>query len=343
VEDDDLMSDDAVLAALSRHYRLSGQLTRIATEKDDSYRLSSPDGTYLVKVTAADETPEVVDLQISVMRFLEKVVPELPVQRVVPTLDGRHFVPLSSADGTPRSVRVLQFIDGVLLADVEPAPALLAVVGRAHARMTSALRSFTHPHQDRYVIWDLHAFSALRPLCREVLEPYQLPLADEIFDRFDREVTPRLPGLTRQQVHGDVSPFNVIISDDNPAELAGLIDFGDTLRSTVVFDLTVPLSNLLTTETAQPWDRAGAYLAGFLDEVSIPADEIGLLAATAPARLLLRVLLTARSAAGEPERRDYLLSHNREDWRNLEAAWAIPHTRIIRLLCSIAANPTGRS
>lgn len=333
---------DAVLAALSQHYQLTGRLTRIATEKDDSYRLSAPDGTYLVKVTAADETPEVVDLQISVMRFLERVVPDLPVQRVVATVDGQLFVPLSAEGGMPRSLRVLQFIDGALLADVEPTPTLLAIIGRAHARMTRALRPFSHPHQDRYVIWDLHAFSALRPLCRQLLEPYQLPLAEQIFDRFDRDVVPRLPELARQQVHGDVSPFNVIVCDGNPAELAGLIDFGDTLRSTVVFDLAVPLSNLLSAETVQPWDRAGAYLKGYLDELSIPADDIGLLAATAPARLLLRVLLTARSAAGEPERRDYLLSHNREDWRNLEAAWAVPQARITELLCSMAANQTGR-
>ena len=40
---------------LEQHYRLSGQLERLATEKDDTFRLTTGSGEHLVKVSPVEE------------------------------------------------------------------------------------------------------------------------------------------------------------------------------------------------------------------------------------------------------------------------------------------------
>jgi hydroxylysine kinase len=314
----------AVVDALASAYGLAGSLTTIATEKDDTYKLTTEHGCYLVKVAADDETAEDVDLQISAMQYLERTAPEQPVQRVVGALDGATFVPVMAPGGAgPRSLRVLKFVDGPLMAELTPTPELLECVGRAHARMTMALTGFSHPQQDRHVVWDLQAFSSMRPLADELFTRCDALLATAVFDRFDHDVLPLLDTLERQVVHGDVSPFNVVIESGPSAEVAGFIDFGDITRSAVIFDLSVPLANQLSADTADPWQRAYSYLTGFLAERKVSDRELALIAATAPARLLLRALLSALRGSGDPARHDYLLSHGHQDWRNLEAAWSV--------------------
>lgn len=67
-----------VNALLARHYRLSGHLERLATEKDDTFRLRTGTADHLVKVSPPDEAVAVVALQTAVMRHLETEAPHPP-------------------------------------------------------------------------------------------------------------------------------------------------------------------------------------------------------------------------------------------------------------------------
>lgn len=89
----------AVRSVLQSRYQLSGDLRPLATEKDDTFRLRTASGHHLVKVSSPDESQAVVGLQTAAMRFLEGAAPELPVQRVRLTVDGRDNVVWKPATG----------------------------------------------------------------------------------------------------------------------------------------------------------------------------------------------------------------------------------------------------
>jgi hydroxylysine kinase len=309
-----------ITTTLEQQYGMSGQLLRISTEKDDTFRLVTETGSVLVKVAAPDEGPDDIDLQVRAMRHLESYAPSIPVQRSVPSHDGSYYVSLEN--DARRSLRVLEFVEGRLLADVDATPALLADVGRVHGDMTVALTDFTHDRQKRSTPWDLHSLTALRSVVDDVETSARRSLATTVLDRFEEVVVPHLGTLERQVVHGDVSPFNVIIEREESSGVAGIIDFGDILNSAVIFDLSVPISNQLDAKAHHPWERTFPYLEGFLSRRPLASIELDLLSITAPARLLLRALLTVRRAGNDPERRDYLVTHGQHDWINLEAAWA---------------------
>lgn len=311
-----------VAGHLQRHYRLSGELQRIPTEKDDTFKLTADTATYLVKVAPADEDPAIVDLQSSVLRFLEQTAPDLPVARLIDSVDGSMQVEVPTSAGPVRLLRVMQWIEGSTLSHATPSLAQLEQVGGVLARLSLALREFSHPRQDRLVLWDLAHFHRLGELRGHLTDPEHQRLADAVYARYEAMVVPALPDLETQFVHNDFSPFNTVVDASAPEFVTGILDFGDSGRSALLFDLTVAVANQIDSRLADPWERARAVLAGYRRVRELPDEHIALLAATVPARLLLRAMVTAWRATQDPERHAYLLSHGGRDWLDIEALMA---------------------
>ena len=114
--------------------------------------------------------------------------------------------------------------------------------------------------------------------------------------------------------------------------MTGVIDFGDTMRSAVIFDPAVAMANLLGRTPDQPWREACAFFAGYERERPIEDRELPLLPVAALARLALRALVTNWRAEHVPERRDYLLSHAKDDWTNVELSVATPVADVVAQL-----------
>jgi Ser/Thr protein kinase RdoA (MazF antagonist) len=322
------LADSAVLELLDLFYGLTGTLVRIPTEKDETFRLRDGEEVYLVKLSAADEDPFIVQLQTACMEHLERTAPDLPVQRLVRSLAGDPQVLLPEPGGPfDRVLRVMRFMPGDLLANHDASAGQLQLVGSSLARLGLALQDFDHARADRLLLWDLKHFHRMRPLLDYVDEQHKRSLAEDIFDRFDQKVVPLLGSLTSQVVHGDFSPFNVLVDPERPDYVAGIIDFGDVVRTPVIFDLSVTMANLLGTDPSSPWKHALNVMDGFLSIRPMPDQELEALIISAQARLLLRALITQWRASQLPQRRDYLLSHSKSDWDRLAATAAAPAPR----------------
>ena len=323
------LADSAVLELLEESYGLNGVLVRIPTEKDETFRLRDGEETYLVKVSPPDEDPVIVQLQTACMEHLERTAPELPVQRLVRCLGGDPQVLIPAPVGPfDRVLRVMRFLPGDLLASHEASAAQLQLVGSSLARLGLALQDFDHPRADRMLLWDLKHFHRMRPLLEHVDEKQKRSLAEDIFDQFDEKVVPLLDTLTSQIVHGDFSPFNVLVNPRRPDYVSGIIDFGDVVRTPVIFDISVTMANLLGADPGSPWEHALHVMDGYQSIRPLPDRELEALIVSAQARLLLRALITQWRASQLPQRRDYLLSHSKPDWDRLASTAAAPAPKL---------------
>lgn len=308
---------------LQEHYRLTGRLGRLATEKDDTFRLGTDSGTYLVKVSPPDEAEAVVALQTAAMRYLETTASHLPVQRVKLTTGGDDHVTIRLKDGRTRVLRVFDFVEGQVLADADPDAERLAKAGEMLGLIDVALRPFTHPADRRGLAWDIQHFHQLTELVEHTPNPEHRQLARSIFRLFDENIVPRLRDLETQVIHGDFSPYNIVVDPESDHFVTGVIDFGDTVRSAVIFDPAVPMANLLGRTPDHPWRDACAFAAGYQRERPIQPSELPLLPVAALARLTLRALITNWRAERAPERREYLLGHAKDDWINIERSLTV--------------------
>ncbi|MBX7448696.1 phosphotransferase [Mycolicibacterium sp. 3033] len=329
-----------VAAELQRQYELAGRLTRIPTEKDDTFRLDTDLGRFLVKIAPATETAEIVNLQSAVMMHLEKSRPLIPAQRLIRGVRGQVESIVVDPDGRARIMRVMGFLDGVLLSSVTPSAIQFQKVGATLARLDSGLTNFRHPGESRSLIWDLKNFLHVRPLLELVNDRDDVTMASWIFDQFEAVVAPRLGTLPTQMIHGDFSPFNVVVDPAVDQFITGVIDFGDVVRSPVVFELAVAVANQIGSEDRRPWDSALEIVRGYRAVRPMPERDVALLAVAGPARLLLRALVFGWRAAVHPRSRDYGLSHSARDWTRLRCALSVPTLAVQELLTSTDATPS---
>ncbi len=317
------VSEHVVSSALEGEYGLSGQLTRINTEKDDTFRLDSGGQRLLVKVAPAAEDPEIVALQSAAMTHIESRAPHLPTQRIIRGIHDQGDTPLIDASGSERVMRVLSYIDGQLQHEVAATPEQLQRTGGMLAQLDEALADFRHPRESRLLLWDLKIFPEMRHLATYVADDSDRRLAYRVFDSFDKHVTGMLPALAEQAIHGDFSPHNVVVDPASPEFVTGVIDFGDVMRGPVLFELSVPVANQLGVDAADPWASALDVVRGYRRLRDLETDVVELLTWTGPARLLLRALIYNWRSQHDPHSREYAASHSAKDWQRLRAALAV--------------------
>ncbi len=127
--------------ALAEHWGIdAGELTRLETERDDTFRVAIDGGDLILKIAHPNDPPELIDLQSRAMEHAHAADPGIPLQQVVRTRDDALA---AEVDG--RTARVLTWLDGEPMLDSPQSPALLHEAGRMLGRLTRALSGLRAP------------------------------------------------------------------------------------------------------------------------------------------------------------------------------------------------------
>ena len=306
-------------SSLAEHWGLAGELVPVHGERDRNFRVESEGGRHLLKVHNPADTASVVDLQVSALRHLRSVAPDLPVPAAVPALDGRPWVELTGRDGRRSLAWVQTWLEGR-----HPDPAEMRTThfrewGRTSARLGRALRGFGHAGSGQPMLWDIKRLPTLRPWLSAV-PAARRPAIEVVLDRFDERVAPVLPRLRAQFVHNDLAPTNVLVGAD--LALTGITDFGDTTHTALVCDLAVAAADLVG-DLPGGFAMVPEVVAGYEDVTPLEQEERALVMDLVAARYAASVLITA--------------------WRTREHGWAPPvdEKAQAQLEAMLAAAPDG--
>jgi len=316
------VAEAEAVAVVGACFGLRGELTRLPGEADDNFLLAAAGGArYVVKFAHQLADPRFADLQVRALRHVEMADPGLPVPRVVPTTGGQLRAVVAQGPLRGRLVHVLSYLDGELLRSVPAGAELRRTLGRTLARLGRALSGFDDPLIRRPLLWDLAQLPQLQPLLAERSPGPATTLLDEQLGRLVTEVSPRLAAQRAQVVHNDFSPDNVLIS---PAatEVAGIIDFGDVIRTALVADVAIAATQQLATNSDA---AAGAdliapaldFIAGYHATTPLTADELGLLPDLIVGRIVARIIISEWRAARFPANQDYVLRNTPGAWDHL--------------------------
>jgi hydroxylysine kinase len=334
-------------------YGVTAVAARLASEHDDTFRLALADGTSrFLRASVADVPtadtghagtghtgtgPAGTSLLTAILLHLARTAPGLPVQRVIPSLSGAAEVVVGDVAGADaRLVRMTTFLPGRLLRDVPSSAGLRRDIGATLARLSLALRDFTHPAAHRTHRWDLQNTSQLRPLLDELpglAHGLRGRLAAAL-DRFETVVRPALTDVPVQVIHTDFHGDNLLASEDGLA-VRGVLDFGDSLIGPVAQDVAVAACYQLGADSAAS-DGGADLLAPALDVVAgyhaadplRPAD-LSLIAELIAARLATRIIVSQWNAAREPANSAYLLRRTPQAIAQFDAYRGIPREAVI--------------
>ncbi|HTV71253.1 MAG TPA: phosphotransferase [Rhizobiaceae bacterium] len=301
------------------HYGIEGRLSRFETEKDDTFRLVTDERREAVlKVANPAEAAQEIDLQVKLLEHLAASDIAPPVPRVLPTLQGERNFLYGDRAGQQRHVRLLSFVRGTPLSDTTSSSAEREKVGEALARLRLAMSDFSHEADSHELAWDVKHLLRLEHLLEYVEDRQQHDALRRGLARFET-LEPRLKSCRFQVLHNDFSRSNIVVNRESPDFVAGVIDFGDAVRTAIAIDASTALLNQLPSRAREDLFLEGRdILRGYLRHADLLEDELALIPHLVMARVIARALLTIWRARMFPENRTYIMRNTEQGWSQLD-------------------------
>ncbi|MFP9228288.1 phosphotransferase [Pectobacterium cacticida] len=335
-QDDDVLMTQAApqvscqqaLAIAQQEYGLSGRITLLQGERDVNFCLTvTPCERYMLKVVNAAEPAVVSHFQTALLLHLACQVPDLPVPRIRPTREGRAETSVE-IDGVRLRVRLVSYLAGVPQSSCTPTTALMAQLGATLAQLDSALCRFTHPAANRSLLWDISRAEQVRPYLKFIADPEQYQSLRRVFDHYDSDITPKLSTLRRQVIHNDLNPHNVLVGENDPVRVTGIIDFGDAIFAPLICEVATALA-YQTGAGHDLLEHIVPFMTAYHHCLPLAPEEIALLPDLITARLALTLTIAQWRASRYPDNREYLLRNVPRCWHSLQRIATYPQAQFI--------------
>lgn len=302
-----VLSDAGIEELAREHFGLHGKAEWLWGEKDSNHRLTLEDGrTVLVKVLNPGELPATTSMHSQALLHVARVDPGIPVQRIVPALNGAPDIRIPAPDGGTRAVRVVTFLAGQALSTARHSAAQRRNIGLMIARMQQALASFEHPSSAHKITWDMTHSPELRAVFGCFDDGDERALLADCLDLFEEQVLPRLSLLPAQVIHNDFNSENILIDPADMNRVSGIIDFGDMVHAPRAFDVAVAATYILDNES-EPVDAVFDMFDGYAGVASLTRPEIESLYPCMLARLVMRLAIPSWRASLFPDQAERLL------------------------------------
>ena len=279
---------EVVAAVVAENYNLLGDYTQLVSERDQNFQLRTSDGQgFVVKVTGLIEDRIATDFQIAALcHFEESEFNYAP--RVFRTVSGEKRSVITSDAGQEYCLRVVTWLDGSLLQDVELTINNARRFGQRLAELDLSLENFDFDGDGQAGLWDMQEVLQLRSLLPHVNNEKVQKHARAVLTRFDETVKSALRALPRQAIHNDANPENILIDADD--DVSGFIDFGDALKAPRIIEVAVAAS-YLRTGGENPLKFIEAFVEGYHQRSPLSDAEFNLLFDLIRKRLAITLII----------------------------------------------------
>jgi Ser/Thr protein kinase RdoA (MazF antagonist) len=315
-----------------QHFGIEGKATPLAGERDHNFRITTAGGqSYVLKISHPDEPADVVDFQVRALEHIALADPTFPVPAIIPDAGGSATVTVPVGSAPARICRMLTFMEGTMLHEAPPSPALDRNLGAFQARLGRAMRGFFHPAAGTDLLWDIRRIGTARALAGDTMPAAKRDAIDRAAEAYRSDVLPLLPGLRAQVVHNDMSRSNIVVDPASGDQVAGVIDFGDMMHAPLVCDIAVGASYRWTPDE-HPLAGAARFLAGYTSAEPLEDEEVRVLFPLIKARLALVCAIVDWQVRRFPENSDYVSRWNAEITQSLLRLTDVPNSEATEIL-----------
>ncbi len=317
------LSPQRALQIAGELFEISGTIASMPSERDQNFCIDGEQARYVLKISASDEDPQVLDFQNRLMMHIAACCPTFAVPKVHQSTNKARIEWIDDANGRSHAVRMLSYLPGKPLVHIRPhSSELLFDVGCKLGQIDRALLSFDHPAARRTLSWDLlRAGELIRHNLSQIDDSNMQSVVTGFVDHFDDEIHGRLGNLRRSVIHNDANDHNLIVAEtpNGQQKMAGIIDFGDALYSLTAAELAIACTYLMLGQT-NPLAAACHVVRGYHASLPIDPQELDVLFDLIRARILASLSLAAarhRQGAGD----QYLYVSQRplrQLWQQLE-------------------------
>jgi Ser/Thr protein kinase RdoA (MazF antagonist) len=288
-----------IVSTIKENYQLDVSAKKLPGELDLNFYLETPGGAaYIFKVANQNELRVNLELQNACIRHLLSKNLGLTVSTLVTSITNQDILELKSDTGNIRLARLLTWVEGRVLASVNPhSTNLLERLGEMCGTLCLSLVDFDHPAAHRFMKWNPSEALWIKPHLinfrgeRKELVAYFLTL-------FETTALPLLPHLRKSINYNDANDYNVLVSHDaeNPT-VPGVIDFGDLVYTHTVNELAIAIAYAIMGKT-DPLEAACHIVTGFNNKLQLTEQELKSLFPLTIARLLISITCSELNRLG---------------------------------------------
>lgn len=325
------------------HFNIQGKATQLPGEIDLNFLITvSQKDKYVFKVESSARDIDNLTLQNTVLKHLASKEIGLHIPKVVLNKHGASITPFCKENGQPVYLRLLTWVEGRLLAKVNPHTVeLLKSLGTACGKLCKGLEDFRHPAAERSFNWNSSNAGWIQDHLTVFNDPYKEELIQYFFNLFQTKVLPALPNLRTSINYNDANDYNVIVNDNlvNPL-VSGIIDFGDVIQTHTINEVAIAAAYALMGKN-DPLAAARPILLGFHEVLPVTEKECEVLFPLMATRLIISLTVSAINQKEKPDN-PYLQVSAKPAWDLLEKLRNIPPSLAhytFRSVCGYEACP----
>ena len=253
-------------------------------------------GKTVLKIHDGAEQREVIQCQIEAAQKISQLNEGLQLPLTRKSLQGRAIEEITSTDGQKHFVRLIDFVDGKMLKDLEQFNApLLTNIGKTVAATDIALIGFYQAAANRPDIpWDLKNARQVSKLTKYIHDPAKRRIVDYFFMKFENEVESALLDTRKSVVHGDLHRYSMMVNQSEN-EISGIIDFGDLVYTHTICNLAVCLSDMMV-DSEGTINTAAKIVKAYHQDFALTETEVSILHYLVCTRLAVYMAMAAFSA-----------------------------------------------
>lgn len=293
---------------VQRVYGIRCQAVQLACERDQIFKLHCTDNRSLIlRFTNPAEDYTVTDFQTKAFQHVAASAPEIPLPRIVKSLNHEADVKVILEDNRESYVRVISCLSGIPLTNVpDRNPDIRLQMAALLAQLDKALQGFNHPASDHELLWDMKRASQLRQYLVYIEDHEVRQLATWGLDNFEHYALAGQSTLRSQIIHNDLNFSNLLIAEDGN-DITGIIDFGDMVYAPLINDLAVASAYQLSHEGEDSLIVLKDFVLAYHQVQPLQEEELTTLHDLIVTRQVLTLTITAWRASLYPQNKDYIL------------------------------------
>ena len=227
--------------------------------------------------------------------------------------NGEYFEIYNSGKNT-YVVRLLSFLNGTFLGDINQTKKILESLGSFTAEMNKAILDY----EDLYISsrvwqWDIQHIHLNKKFIKDIESFRDRKLVNYFLQQFDEVVIPMLPSLRKSIIHNDLNEWNILCNDKG---VTGVIDFGDIAHTQLVNEVAIAMT-YGAYDKHDPITNSSYILSSYHKKLPLNNDEISILYYLITAKLCMSVCNSAHSRKINPDNK-YAFISEKNAWKTLK-------------------------
>ena len=328
---------------VSNIFNIRGNAQTLPGEIDLNFLITvNPSEKYVLKVESTTRSLVNLQLQNEMLQHLAQKKIPLKIPRLVVNKHGEDITEYTTSTGQNVYLRLLTWVEGRLLAKVNPQnEKLLESLGETCGYLSQNLKHFDHKGAHREFKWDSSNALWIKDQLDIFPDEEKKELVKHFLDLFEKEFLPIQADLPKSVSYNDANDYNVLVNYNlaNPT-IVGVIVFGDATYTHTINEVAIASAYALM-EKPDPLATACTVIKGYHTIFPITEKECAAIFPLIAARLIISVTVSAINQKATPNNQ-YLQISARPAWALLKKLKSIPTALahyIFRSVCGYEPCP----